>query len=531
MDIPDQLPPELVPPSSRDLDTSVNFLIDILKNDKSRPSSTSSDANALSRGKVRSFNDTSAAGAGGRKDATVYKHADDAESPDRYYQSRSRHLDRRTVRAGNESPAEDLSTMRAQLANTAARLERATEAEAQRTAEDDALDREMEDLRYRVRRVQEDLDYVSSRSRSTARDEERRKLERDLLHLMHERMPEVERKIEERERRREKEKREMNRERDKRNDRFGKYDGRDRGGDRDREYERDRDDDDYSRGTYDRDRDRDRDYDRDRDSGRDRSRNRDRDREYGRNRSNGRDHSRDRGSRDRYDRDSDRSRDRPRSPPETARSPPPPPPAAPAAAKPPPAAPKPASSLAPNLKSMTPKEREAYIREQAQRRLQDRMRALGVVTPSSSSTSPTSPGGDALDTSVEDRLVREKHEAEEKARQAEKDAEERERSRKERLDGERALKGGRATTPAPAPPAPAAPSPAVVPPAPKRAPAPPPPRKGAAVRSPASATTPSFASPAIKTPVPPAPRPPAVTLRAPAPCNRTGGGPGGSRIA
>ena len=72
MEIPDQLPPELVPPSARDLDTSVNLLKDFLKNDTSRPASATSDV--ISHGKVRSFNDSSPVGAGGRKDATVYKY-------------------------------------------------------------------------------------------------------------------------------------------------------------------------------------------------------------------------------------------------------------------------------------------------------------------------------------------------------------------------------------------------------------------------------------------------------------------------
>ena len=526
MEIPDQLPPELIPPSSRDLDTSVNFLKDILKNDTSR-SSSASPTSAMSRGKIRSFNDTSPANAGTRKDGTVYKYTDDGDSTE-YYQSRSRHIDRRNVRVGNESPANDLESMKRQLANTAQMLDRATEESASRTAEDEALDREMEDLRYRVRRVQEDLDYVSRGPRTTARDDERRKLERDLMHLMHERVPEVEKKIQEREKRREREKREWNRERDRRNERFGRYDDRDRDRDRDygrryddydreRDRERDRDEGGYTRGTFDRDRDRDRDDWRDRDRDRGYDRDGDRDRSYG-------EKSRDRG----YGRDHSRDRDRPRSPPTTARSPPPPPPAAvtPASA---PAPPKPPSSPAPNLKSMTKEQRETYIREQAQKRLQERMRALGVVSPSASPASPS------VDTTVEERLERERKEAEEKARQAEKDAEERERSRRERLEGEKAAKEGR-TTPAPAPssvaastaaPTPIAPPPPVAPaaaatspkppppkPLAKRAPAPPPPRPRQTPTSPpksilrpSPAAQPAAPSPSV-VPQPRAPAPP-----------------------
>ncbi|KAI5118090.1 hypothetical protein M0805_007740 [Coniferiporia weirii] len=494
VDIPDQLPPELVPPSSRDLDTSVNLLKDILRHDTSRPSSASSGGDAISRQKVRSFNDSSQAGAGGRKDATVYKYKDDGESGE-YYQSRSRHIDRRNVRVGNESPSEDLESMKRQLENTAKMLDQSTEENANRTREDEELEREMEDLRYRIKRIQEDLEYVSRGPRSTAKDEERRKLERDLLHLMHERIPEVEKKQEERQRRHEREKREWQRERDRRNDRFGRYD--------ERSYDRDRDESGYTRGTYDRDRDRD--YDRDRDHGRDYDRDNGRDRDYGRERDRDYDRDRDRP----YGRDRDRDRDRPRTPPAAARSPPPAPPPAPApvAAAPPPA-PKPSASPAPNMRNMSKEEREAFIREQAQRRLQERMRALGVTTPGPSAAGPASP---SVDTTVEDRLARERKEAEEKAVQAEKAAEERERSRKERVESERALKEGKAVTPSPAAPvapvtAPPAPSPAAAKPPPppvlpqKRAPAPPPPiKRGQAPRLPVS-------SPAPPPPAPPAPQ-------------------------
>ncbi|CCM04566.1 uncharacterized protein FIBRA_06747 [Fibroporia radiculosa] len=493
-EVPDELPAELIPPSHRDLDTSVNLLKDILKNDTRARSPSSLDA-PVSKLKERSFNSTSAPGAGGRQDATVYKYNDDSP-PGGYYQPRSRHVDRSAVRTASESenPAADLSEMKRQLENTAKMLDRASEENASRTAEDEALEREMADLRYRVNRVKDDLDYVSRGPRSTTKDEERRKLERELMKLMHERIPEVERKLQDREERRNREKREWARDRDRRNDRFGRYD------DRDDRYSSRHDDDDrgrgYRRDSYGREeRDRDRDYDRER--------------PYSRNR----------------DRDLDRSYDRPRSPP-AARSPPPAPPSVPppsAISKPPPPAPTPTKSPAPNTRNMTPEERQAFIRAEAQRRMQERMAALGVVGAGSSSPK--------LDTSVEDRLAREKQEAEEKARQAEKEAEERERVRKERLDNEKALKGG-AVSPAPTPtgtvpptfaPAPPVPTPTVQVPTPKptppppkpRAPAPPPPRKAPprapTLRSTPSVPTPPATTPSVIAPVPPAPVPAPAT--------------------
>ncbi|KAG2139113.1 uncharacterized protein EDB93DRAFT_707815 [Suillus bovinus] len=466
-DIPDELPPELIPPSSRDLDTSVNFLKDILKNDTRARSPLGLDT-PVSRLKERSFNSTSAPGAGGRQDATVYKHTD-AEPPGGFYQPRSRHIDRSTVRSRNEdnSPAADMSDIKRQLANTQKMLDAGAVADAG----DDELDREMSDLRYRIKRLQEDLDYVSRGPRSANKEEERRRLERELMQLMHERVPELERKIEDRQARKERENREYARERDRRNERSGRFDDTDgrrspymryRDDDRDRPYSR-------SASRYDRD---DRDYDRDR------------------------------SYRDRHD---DRDLDLDRSLSTSTRTPPPP--AAPAnnISQPPPPPPPaaPSRSPAPGVKHMTPEERKAFVQAQAKKRLEERMQALGVSTPSST-VSPT------LDVSVEDRLAQEKKEAEEKAKEAERQAEERERLRRERLESEKALREGKATlqpTPTPTVPTPTttapppAPAPKVASPASKsRAPAPPPPRKGFASRP--SATSSSAPPPA---PVPPVP--------------------------
>ncbi|KAI0933423.1 hypothetical protein AcV5_005570 [Taiwanofungus camphoratus] len=489
-EIPDELPAELVPPSHRDLDTSVNLLKDILKND-TRARSPSSIDTPVSRLKERSFNSTSAPGAGGRQDATVYKYKDESP-PGGFYQPRSRHVDRSAVRTHSEgeNAAEDISDLKRQLENTQKMLDRNLEESASHTAEDEALEREMSDLRYRVNRVKEDLEYVSRGPRTAAKDEERRRHERELLKLMHERIPEVERKIQEREERKARERREWTRERDRRNERFGRYDDRD-----DRysspRYDRDEDDRnrDYRRGTYDRD-----DRDRYRDS------------DYSRDRSRERDYDRDRP----YSRARDRDYDRPRSPP-AVRSPPPAPPPAPTTSlkPPPPPAPVPTASPAPNTKNMTPEERKEFLRAEAQRRLQERMAALGIINTASSSPK--------LDTSVEDRLAREKKEAEEKAKAAEREAEERERIRRQRLESEKALKEGKdspapptATTAAPAPSAPFAqvPTPKPTPPPPKpKAPAPPPPRRAPAPRPPAALAALRTPAPPAAAPVPPAPAP------------------------
>ncbi|KAI8974238.1 hypothetical protein BD414DRAFT_498547 [Trametes punicea] len=479
-EIPDVLPPEL---------ESVDVLKDILKNDTRARSPAGIDSGPASRMRERSFYNSTATGAGGRQDATVYKYKDETPAGG-FYQPRSRHVDRSAIRTSSESasPSADLDDMKRQLENTAKMLDKVAEESAQRTAEDDALEREMSDLKYRVKRVQEDLEYVSRGPRSVARDDERRKLERELLELMHDKLPDLERRIKDREERREREKREWARERDRRNERFGRFDDRD--GRYSPRYDRDREPYDRPRSAYDRD-DRDRDYYRDRDRDYDRERDRDygRDRPYSRNR------------------DRDRDYDRPRSPPKAPSPPPPPPPPAPASteSRPPPPAPTPSTTAAAK-KNLSPEERTALARQ----RIQERMAALGVVAPSPSPK---------LDTSVEDRLAQEKKEAEEKAKAAEREAEERERLRRERLEGEKALKEGRSptsprppsTTPTRAPAAPAAapqvPTPKPTPPpapTPKaKPPAPPPPRKGPAPRPPAPRAPSSVSSPAA----PPAPAP------------------------
>ena len=489
MQLPEKLPPELVPPSRRDLDDSVDRVKHLLQQE-SRTQSPGSIDSPISYMKNRSFNAPSPSFDSNR-DATIYKYTD--LEPTGVYKPRSRHVDRDAIRSRNDedSPSADLQDMKRRLANTAQMLDRAAEAGAQRTREDEELTREMEDLKYRVKRVQEDLDYNSRGAPSASRENERRRLERELLSLMHERIPEVERKIRDRDERKERERRQWARDRDRANEKFGRYDSRDDYSHRD---DRDRP---YSRGE-----DRDRLY-----ADRDRPRSRGDSRPYSRQSDHDRPYSRD--SYDHNDRDrSDREYDRPRSPPLTRAAPSPPPVSVIAKRGTPPA---PQVSPSTSQSSMTPEKRKAYLQEQAKLRVQQRMLALGVVTPSTQS--PT------LDTSVEDRLQQDKKEAEEKTKAAEKQAEERERARRERLEQEKALKEGKSTPAAPAAPTPTtatspvapaskpiAPTKTAPPPPKPRARAPPPPRKATA---PAPAPTP------VPILAPPTPR--ARAPRAPAP--------------
>jgi hypothetical protein len=422
----------------RDIDSTVDFVKDLLRNDNSA-------RNTPSPGNFDNMPGTFGGGRNNNKaDATVYKHDD---SRAKSYKSSSRHIDRKAVRYEGEGADAELEDIKRQLATSSSMLDRSADEFAKKTREDEELEQELEDLKYRVRRVQEDIDYVSKGKRTPEKDEERRKLERELLYLRHERLPEIERKQHEVEERRKREQREGIKARDRRNEAYGRFDY---DGGRRSSYDRDRGrDDDYDRyrSSYDRDRSRERDYDR-RDS-------------YDRDR---------RGSREEHDAYPSR---RPISPP-GRRSPPPvhpreretkisvPPPA--------PARPETPASAAPSTKNMTPEERQAHIRAQAQARIQARLKALGMATDDTPET--TSNG---VDTSVQDRLEREKKEAEEKSRQAEKEQQEREAKRRARLEsaGVSTPKSENAHTPTPPNNSAAAPPP--VKSAMKKTPAPPPP--------------------------------------------------------
>lgn len=474
-DIPDKLPEELVPASMRDIEGTVNFMRDLLKHESNTRSDTSSPVG------YGSGYTPSAAQA---KDAKVYKHDDSKPGG---YKSSARHLDRSAIRYAGQDSSEEISDLRRQLENTSALLDQQTNDSKRKSEEDEILEQEIEDIKYRVRRIKEDMDYVSKGRRTQEKDDERRKLERELLELMHEKLPELERRQERRAEEKRMEERAGVRARDKRNEVHGRYDDRDddkswlRGTyDRDsgRRGSRDDRDRDYGRDRYDRDRD-DRDYRR---GDRDRSR----DRYDDRNDRRGDSYSSRYGDRDRRDshdmerRDSRDRRAHDREEDERPKSPVKPTPA-PAAAKaePPKATGKPQKSLA----QMTPEERKAYLQEQAQRKIQERLRALGVQ---SASPEPV------VDTSVEDRLAQERKEAEEKAKLADQEQEAREEARRQRLATARGDSPAEAPSSAKAPPAP--PKSAVKKPGP---PPPPQPRHNKAAPAPPKPAAP---------PAPPAPK-------------------------
>lgn len=435
--IPDELPAEMVPPSMRDIDSTVDFVKDLLRNDSSNRNSPSPAGFDNMPGTF---------GIRAKADATVYKH-DDTRA--KGYKSSSRHIDRSAVRYEGEGGDAELDDIKRQLANSSSMLDRSADEYARKTREDEELEQELDDLKYRVRRVKEDIEYVSKGKRTPDKDEERRKLERELLYLMHERLPEVERKQREVEERRKREERDGVKARDRRNETYGRYDGGGRSA-----YDRDDDRDQYRSGQG--------------------SRDHSRERDHGRRDSYDRDERRRRGSRGEYDSYASSLSRRPASPP-GRRSPPHAAPREPesriTAPPPAPAPPSSVAAAAPATKNMTPEERKAHIQAQAQARIQARMKALGMGSEASAETT------NGIDNSVQERLDREKREAEDRSRAAEKEQEDREAKRKARLEGA----GGSPSSSAPRPP-PAPASGPIKSAIQKPGPPPPPPSKKAAPR-------------------------------------------------
>lgn len=332
-DIPQELPAELIPSSTRDLSDSVDFLKDLLKQDTSVRNATALNLAEPGSNKDAKYTETRSfyrnpveREAGRPNDAVAYKHQ---ESESAGYRSRSRYLDRRDVQFNGQSAAQDLDEMKRQLEKT----QRMLEGTQLNEEEDHDLQNEMEDVRYAIRRLQDDIEYYNRREGVHA-GEQRRKAERTLMQLLHERLPQLEQRLDRRRAKDNEKDLEASRQRDARNN-------------------------------------------------------------------------------DKY------AHLRVSSPSAPSVSTPEPRTPEPSATPP---APAPSVPSAPKLSGA---EREAWIRAEAQRRVQERMRMLGVA-----GTVDKAP---SVDASVEQRLAIEKSEAEARTRQAEEEAKAREEARKTRL--------------------------------------------------------------------------------------------------
>ncbi|KAB8068341.1 hypothetical protein BDV29DRAFT_184708 [Aspergillus leporis] len=191
--VPSRLPPELVPPSTRNLNDSIGTIKSMLSQDaESRKASGAflqPQKTGVSYLKDHSFRGGGAASPGfGRKDATLFKNNDEAAAG---YRSSAR---RRVANNGrtpsptiSQASEEELSVeqLKKKIRETQIMLDAVDFQDENRAEEDDALDRrdrrEAESLMDRIRRVQDDIDtHPNAAFRNLDNGAERRSLRRQL---------------------------------------------------------------------------------------------------------------------------------------------------------------------------------------------------------------------------------------------------------------------------------------------------------------------------------------------------------------
>lgn len=195
--VPNQLPPELVPPSTRNFAESIGTVKNLLSQDAETRKNTGSFLQPQKTGvsylKSHSFRTEPNGITPNRKDATIFRNNDD----DVGYKSSAR----RRLGAGGRTPSplpstqsdrsdEELSMdqLKKRIREKQVLLDAMDFRDENEADEDDALDRrdrrEAEDLYRRIRRIQEDIDsHPSASLQSSDSDSERRNLKRQLQRL------------------------------------------------------------------------------------------------------------------------------------------------------------------------------------------------------------------------------------------------------------------------------------------------------------------------------------------------------------
>ncbi|KAG8419975.1 actin organization and endocytosis protein, variant 2 [Metarhizium acridum] len=192
--LPNNLPPELVPPSTRNFSQSIGTLKSMLNQEsdfrKNSGAALLPQKTGVSYMKNRSFRGASVGVQGGRKDATVFRNDDEDFG---YRSSARRRLGNSSPRS--ESPAsvassDDLSLdqLRKKIKEKQVLLDAMDFADERNNEEDDILDRrerrESEELYRRIRRIQGDIDAHPDAALATGdSDAERRALKRQLQNL------------------------------------------------------------------------------------------------------------------------------------------------------------------------------------------------------------------------------------------------------------------------------------------------------------------------------------------------------------
>ena len=169
--VPARLPPELIPPSTRNFNSSLDKVKGALAQDAGQRKQSGAflqpQRTGVSYLKEHSFRGGSSSPSAGRKDATVFRNNDDATG----YRSSAR----RRLGAGGRTPSpagssdaggnyDDLTAdqIRKKIRETKVLLEATDFQDEQQGDDDDVLDRrdkqEAEDLFRQIRRIQDDLD-------------------------------------------------------------------------------------------------------------------------------------------------------------------------------------------------------------------------------------------------------------------------------------------------------------------------------------------------------------------------------------
>ncbi|KAL8810482.1 MAG: hypothetical protein Q9200_002535 [Gallowayella weberi] len=204
--VPNQLPPELVPPSTRNFADSIGTVKSLLSQDAETRKNTGSFLQPQKTGvsylKNHSFRTDSNGITPGRKDATIFRNNDD----DVGYKSSAR----RRIGGGGRTPSpvqstspsseasnDDLSVEQLQkrIKEKQVLLDALDFKDENAVDEDDALDRrdrrDAEDLYERIRRLQEDIDsHPNASLRNVDSEAERRNMKRQLQRIT-DRLPEL----------------------------------------------------------------------------------------------------------------------------------------------------------------------------------------------------------------------------------------------------------------------------------------------------------------------------------------------------
>ncbi|TKA56099.1 hypothetical protein B0A55_13198, partial [Friedmanniomyces simplex] len=203
--VPNQLPPELIPPSTRNLNSSIDRMKGLLSEDAQERKNTGAFLQPQKTGVSYLKSHSFRAGANGspdgtgRKDATVFKNNDE----DVGYRSSARRRMGRDTDARSPSPASSVQSndelsieqLRKTIREKQVVLDAMDFEDEGQADQEDALDRkdkkEAEELFRRIRNLQEDIDgHPNSVYKTSDSDAERRALQRQLTGLQ-DRLPEL----------------------------------------------------------------------------------------------------------------------------------------------------------------------------------------------------------------------------------------------------------------------------------------------------------------------------------------------------